>query len=201
MPLPAGGPPCQSIQPLTPAALPAALPASVPGHGAGGDDAHDAQERLLGFLRLDRSGGRPRCGGGGDASGALLHAGERLGGVAPRRVCSRLRAAAGRRERGAGWAGDREAHWAMPPSTVAACPTACTQLPVRPFRSTALHMQIDNTYNKLQTLCEYIDDTEDYINIELDSHRNALIRVRTPGWPAGSPATAPWLSCQPARLC
>jgi len=37
--------------------------------------------------------------------------------------------------------------------------------------------QIDNTYNKLQTLCEYIDDTEDYINIELDSHRNALIRV------------------------
>ncbi|PSC75097.1 magnesium transporter MRS2-7 isoform B [Micractinium conductrix] len=38
-------------------------------------------------------------------------------------------------------------------------------------------MQIDNTYNKLQTLCEYIDDTEDYINIELDSHRNALIRL------------------------
>ena len=91
-------------------------------------------------------------------------------------------------------------------------------LPVRP--------QIDNTYNKLQTLCEYIDDTEvgwegglwagraavggrhvtsypraglpyspptsihpmpptiptggplqDYINIELDSHRNAPLRV------------------------
>ncbi|KAI3437683.1 hypothetical protein D9Q98_000132 [Chlorella vulgaris] len=38
-------------------------------------------------------------------------------------------------------------------------------------------MQIDNTYNKLQTLCEYIDDTEDYINIELDSHRNSLIRL------------------------
>jgi magnesium transporter len=38
-------------------------------------------------------------------------------------------------------------------------------------------LQIDNTYNKLQTLCEYIDDTEDYINIELDSHRNALIRL------------------------
>ncbi|KAL4451649.1 hypothetical protein ABPG75_007311 [Micractinium tetrahymenae] len=38
-------------------------------------------------------------------------------------------------------------------------------------------MQIDNTFNKLQTLCEYIDDTEDYINIELDSHRNSLIRL------------------------
>ena len=49
--------------------------------------------------------------------------------------------------------------------------------------------QIDNTYNKLQTLCEYIDDTEDYINIELDSHRNALIRV---GGPAGSGAFAAW---------
>ena len=66
-------------------------------------------------------------------------------------------------------------------------------------------MHIDNTFNKLQTLCEYIDDTEvrfcllllpailgdaaglcmrpsagctqDYINIELDNHRNQLIRV------------------------
>ncbi|KAI3437682.1 hypothetical protein D9Q98_000131 [Chlorella vulgaris] len=38
-------------------------------------------------------------------------------------------------------------------------------------------MQVDNTYNKLQTLCEYIDDTEDYIAIQLDSHRNALIRL------------------------
>ncbi|KDD72467.1 hypothetical protein H632_c3305p0, partial [Helicosporidium sp. ATCC 50920] len=38
-------------------------------------------------------------------------------------------------------------------------------------------MQLDNTFNKLQTLCEYIDDTEDYINIELDSHRNELIRL------------------------
>ncbi len=72
----------------------------------------------------------------------------------------------------------------------------------------AYFMQIDNTYNKLQTLCEYIDDTEvgvisnstslavcisprkpfrstcfvspvlqDYINIEMDSKRNQLIRV------------------------
>ncbi|BDA40371.1 magnesium transporter MRS2-B [Coccomyxa sp. Obi] len=38
-------------------------------------------------------------------------------------------------------------------------------------------MHIDNTFNKLQTLCEYIDDTEDYINIELDNHRNQLIRL------------------------
>lgn len=38
-------------------------------------------------------------------------------------------------------------------------------------------MQIDNTYNKLQTLMEYIDDAEDYINIELDSHRNQIIQL------------------------
>ena len=77
-------------------------------------------------------------------------------------------------------------------------------------------MQVDNTFNRLQTLCEYIDDTEvgggrergkkwgkkgwfylncarffqptpprppplprhqDYINIELDNHRNQLIRL------------------------
>ncbi|CAL5224978.1 g7755 [Coccomyxa viridis] len=38
-------------------------------------------------------------------------------------------------------------------------------------------MSVDNTFNKLQTLCEYIDDTEDYINIELDNHRNQLIRL------------------------
>ncbi|KAL4428792.1 hypothetical protein ABPG77_005230 [Micractinium sp. CCAP 211/92] len=38
-------------------------------------------------------------------------------------------------------------------------------------------MQVDNTFNKLQTLCEYIDDTEDYIQIKLDSQRNALIRL------------------------
>eukprot|EP00890_Picochlorum_soloecismus_P000095 jgi/Picsp_1/1086/NSC_04569-R1_magnesium transporter mrs2-1 len=38
-------------------------------------------------------------------------------------------------------------------------------------------MQADNTWNKLQTLTEYIDDTEDYINIQLDSQRNQLIRL------------------------
>lgn len=35
---------------------------------------------------------------------------------------------------------------------------------------------IDSTYNKLLVLGEYIDDTEDYINIELDYNRNRLIR-------------------------
>lgn len=38
-------------------------------------------------------------------------------------------------------------------------------------------MRLDNTWNKLQTLTEYVDDTEDFINIELDSHRNQLIRL------------------------
>lgn len=38
-------------------------------------------------------------------------------------------------------------------------------------------MRLDNTWNRLQTLTEYVDDTEDFINIELDSHRNQLIRL------------------------
>ncbi|XP_040931770.1 magnesium transporter MRS2-2 isoform X3 [Gossypium hirsutum] len=41
----------------------------------------------------------------------------------------------------------------------------------------AYFMQIDSTLNKLTTLREYIDDTEDYINIQLDNHRNQLIQV------------------------
>ena len=41
----------------------------------------------------------------------------------------------------------------------------------------AYFMQVDNSWNKLQTLAEYIDDTEDFIAIELDSHRNQLIRL------------------------
>ncbi|XP_030947162.1 magnesium transporter MRS2-2-like isoform X2 [Quercus lobata] len=41
----------------------------------------------------------------------------------------------------------------------------------------AYFMQIDGTMNKLTTLREYIDDTEDYINIQLDNHRNQLIQV------------------------
>ncbi|XP_024531393.1 magnesium transporter MRS2-I isoform X3 [Selaginella moellendorffii] len=38
-------------------------------------------------------------------------------------------------------------------------------------------MQVDGTLNKLNTLREYIDDTEDYINIQLDNHRNQLIQL------------------------
>ncbi|GMJ03705.1 hypothetical protein HRI_004039700 [Hibiscus trionum] len=41
----------------------------------------------------------------------------------------------------------------------------------------AYFMQIDSTLNKLTTLREYIDDTEDYINIQLDNHRNQLIQL------------------------
>ncbi|KAF5736779.1 magnesium transporter CorA-like family protein [Tripterygium wilfordii] len=41
----------------------------------------------------------------------------------------------------------------------------------------AYFMQIDGTLNRLTTLREYIDDTEDYINIQLDSHRNQLIQL------------------------
>lgn len=41
----------------------------------------------------------------------------------------------------------------------------------------AYFMQIDATLNKLTTLREYIDDTEDYINIQLDNHRNQLIQL------------------------
>ncbi|KAG9133297.1 hypothetical protein Leryth_018622 [Lithospermum erythrorhizon] len=41
----------------------------------------------------------------------------------------------------------------------------------------AYFMQIESTMNKLATLREYIDDTEDYINIQLDNHRNQLIQL------------------------
>ncbi|KAK4281235.1 hypothetical protein QN277_012756 [Acacia crassicarpa] len=41
----------------------------------------------------------------------------------------------------------------------------------------AYFIQIDGTLNKLNTLREYIDDTEDYINIQLDNHRNQLIQL------------------------
>ncbi|KAE8701430.1 Magnesium transporter MRS2-2 [Hibiscus syriacus] len=42
--------------------------------------------------------------------------------------------------------------------------------------SPAYFTQIDSTLNKLTTLREHIDDTEDYINIQLDNHRNQLIQ-------------------------
>ena len=39
-------------------------------------------------------------------------------------------------------------------------------------------MNLDNTFNKLQTLGEYIDDTEDYIQFDLDTKRNKFIEAR-----------------------
>ena len=36
---------------------------------------------------------------------------------------------------------------------------------------------VDNIFDKLKDLSEYIDDTEDLINIELDHHRNQLIQL------------------------
>lgn len=41
----------------------------------------------------------------------------------------------------------------------------------------AYFMHLDNTYNRLQTLNEYIQDTEDLVNLKLDQHRNQLIAI------------------------
>eukprot|EP00249_Psilotum_nudum_P005173 c18637_g1_i1 orf=737-1984(+) len=41
----------------------------------------------------------------------------------------------------------------------------------------AYFMQVDGTRNKLLTVREYIDDTEDYVNIQLDHQRNELIQL------------------------
>jgi len=41
----------------------------------------------------------------------------------------------------------------------------------------AYFMHIDNTWNRLQTLNEYIEDTEDLVNLKLDQHRNQLISL------------------------
>lgn len=38
-------------------------------------------------------------------------------------------------------------------------------------------MQIDGSYDRLDAIGEYIEDTEEYINIELDSSRNRLLRL------------------------
>lgn len=38
-------------------------------------------------------------------------------------------------------------------------------------------MQIDGAYDRLDAIGEYIEDTEEYINIELDSSRNRLLRL------------------------
>ena len=41
----------------------------------------------------------------------------------------------------------------------------------------AYYMAVDSSWKKIQNLSEYIEDCEDFINIELDSHRNQLIRL------------------------
>ncbi|XP_073115811.1 magnesium transporter MRS2-3 [Elaeis guineensis] len=41
----------------------------------------------------------------------------------------------------------------------------------------AYFVQIDSTLNKLSTLREYVDDTEDYINIMLDDKQNHLLQM------------------------
>lgn len=41
----------------------------------------------------------------------------------------------------------------------------------------AYFINLDNTWNKLQTLAEYIDDTDDLVSIQLDSQRNQLIKL------------------------
>ncbi|KAI9082421.1 hypothetical protein K1719_035564 [Acacia pycnantha] len=42
----------------------------------------------------------------------------------------------------------------------------------------AYFMQLDGTRNKILSVREYIDDTEDFVNIRLDSHRNELIQLQ-----------------------
>ena len=37
--------------------------------------------------------------------------------------------------------------------------------------------QIDHAYNRMKALDEFVASTEDYINIDLDSHRNQLIQI------------------------
>ncbi|XP_068642448.1 magnesium transporter MRS2-4 isoform X1 [Aristolochia californica] len=42
----------------------------------------------------------------------------------------------------------------------------------------AYFMQLDGTRNKVLSVREYIDDTEDYVNIQLDNQRNELIQLQ-----------------------
>lgn len=41
----------------------------------------------------------------------------------------------------------------------------------------AYFVQIEGSLNKLSTLREYVDDTEDYINIMLDDKQNSLLQM------------------------
>ncbi|XP_018630215.1 uncharacterized protein [Nicotiana tomentosiformis] len=56
----------------------------------------------------------------------------------------------------------------------------------------AYFVQIESTMNKLITLQEYIDDTEYYINIQLDNHRNQLIQCC---WHAFFPHWSTYMCC------
>ncbi|XXG60869.1 hypothetical protein AAC387_Pa04g2676 [Persea americana] len=42
----------------------------------------------------------------------------------------------------------------------------------------AYFMQLEGTHNKILSVREYIDDTEDYVIIQLDHHRNELLRLQ-----------------------
>ncbi|ERM95273.1 magnesium transporter MRS2-4 isoform X2 [Amborella trichopoda] len=42
----------------------------------------------------------------------------------------------------------------------------------------AYFMQLEGTRNKILSVREYVDDTEDYVNIQLDNHRNELIQLQ-----------------------
>ncbi|XP_020975850.1 magnesium transporter MRS2-4-like [Arachis ipaensis] len=42
----------------------------------------------------------------------------------------------------------------------------------------AYFMQLDGTRNKILSVREYIDDTEDYVNIQLDNHKKKLIQLQ-----------------------
>ncbi|GKD31922.1 magnesium transporter MRS2-4, partial [Tanacetum coccineum] len=42
----------------------------------------------------------------------------------------------------------------------------------------AYFIQLDGTRNKILSVREYIDDTEDYVNIQLDNQRNELIQLQ-----------------------
>lgn len=41
----------------------------------------------------------------------------------------------------------------------------------------AYFMRLDKIQNRLNTLCNYTDNTEDYVNIQQDKHRNQLLQV------------------------
>lgn len=53
---------------------------------------------------------------------------------------------------------------------------AVVSIPLSPAGATC-SFQVSLTEQRLATLYEYVDDTEDYIAIDQDSHRNQLIQL------------------------